>query len=321
MLQCLFHCRPFRDDLGGQQLGASFLGDRAKALLTAYTDAQSTDTRVRARLAELLDQLLRQAGFAGGSQQDAAECLMHLFLSVDQGRMQARVCGASAVASVESMILCDVSDEAQVAADAPPVLASMIVASLTGDSAIAEAPRALVIRVENVYEHGGQYFAVDARADWAGFPVELTVREAPDLQPQYTVACFVSHISDRATDARRRMRSGHYIAYVQCEGHWFELNDDQVTALSAPPTRVPYLVFLVRTDARRRVRGKQSALTSDGRMLELLQQRAEQCAGVAAAAGSEPSQKRARIDVTESAGRRRNRTGREQDWTGRDQTG
>ena len=39
---------------------------------------------------------------------------MHLLLAIDGGEMQKRVCGANAVASVESMILCEVADEAQV---------------------------------------------------------------------------------------------------------------------------------------------------------------------------------------------------------------
>jgi hypothetical protein len=39
---------------------------------------------------------------------------MHLLLSIDRGEMQKRVCGADAVASVESMILCGIADEAQV---------------------------------------------------------------------------------------------------------------------------------------------------------------------------------------------------------------
>ena len=39
---------------------------------------------------------------------------MHLLLSIAGGDMQRRVCGANAAASVESMILCEIADEAQV---------------------------------------------------------------------------------------------------------------------------------------------------------------------------------------------------------------
>ena len=58
--------------------------------------------------------------------------------------------------------------------------------------------------------------------------VELTVRDAPDST--YTVAAYVAHINDAQVDARERMRFGHYIAYVCCEGIWFEINDQQVHA-------------------------------------------------------------------------------------------
>ena len=97
------------------------MGDNVRALLTAYLDAEATDASVRVRLASYVEQMLRQTGFPGGVQQDAAECLMHLLLSIDQGQMQRRVCGANAVASVESMILCEIADEAQVARGAAPV--------------------------------------------------------------------------------------------------------------------------------------------------------------------------------------------------------
>ena len=173
---------------------------------------------------------------------------------------------------------------AQVASEAAPVpINSLLTTSLTGDQAIAESVPALVARVENIYESGGEYFAVDARADWTGFPIELTVREAPNAHPQYNVAGFVAHISDPSAEARQRMRSGHYVAYVQCNGNWFELDDSRVTALSDPPARFPYLVFLVRCDARRRVKSKQTHGTSELKMLELLQLRAAACTAARAA--------------------------------------
>ena len=113
--QCLLHCRPFRHDLEAtQQDGASFTGDKLKALFDVYKDGAATTSQVSPRLLDFVAQVLRQAGFAGGTQQDAAECLMHLLLSIDRGEMQQRVCGANAVASVESMILCEIADEAQV---------------------------------------------------------------------------------------------------------------------------------------------------------------------------------------------------------------
>ena len=203
-----------------------------------------TEAGVKLQLASYVAQMLRQAGFAGGAQQDAAECLMHLFSGIDQGQMQSRVCGANAAASVESLILCEFAEEAEAAREAAPVsIACLLQTSLTGDQAIKESVPSLVVRVENIYVRGEEYFAVDARADWASFPIELTVREAPDEHPRYDVAGFVAHISDPTVEPRRRMRSGHYIAYVKFEDVWFELDDSRVTALSAPPARFPYLVF------------------------------------------------------------------------------
>ena len=55
---------------------------------------------------------------------------------------------------------------AQVSRGAPPVsITSLLVSSLTGDQAIAEAVPALIVRVENIYESGGDYFAVDAKVE------------------------------------------------------------------------------------------------------------------------------------------------------------
>ena len=95
--------------------------------------------------------------------------MMHLFQCIDGGRMQERICGAYAAMSVDGMIMCSAEDEAKVGRDAPPVsMANLLLTSLTGGQAIQAAPPALVIRVENIYDLGGQdYFAVDARADWS----------------------------------------------------------------------------------------------------------------------------------------------------------
>ena len=112
--QCLFHCAPFRKDLENQAPGASFSGDRLRDLWTVYQQEAITEMDIMAPLAAWVEQLLLQSGFAGGSQQDAAECLMHILHSVDHGEMQRRVCGANAAASVENMVMCQIAAEAQV---------------------------------------------------------------------------------------------------------------------------------------------------------------------------------------------------------------
>ena len=114
MSQCLLHCRPFRHDLEGQADGASYLGDCLAALLNEYKRGDATAADIRLPLTAWIGQVLSHASFAAGSQQDAAECLMHLLLGIDGGEMQKRVCGANAVASVESMILCEIADDAKV---------------------------------------------------------------------------------------------------------------------------------------------------------------------------------------------------------------
>ena len=112
--QCLLHCRPFRTDLEMQQMGASYLGDRLKSLWEVYKHKNAIAAEIAQPLASWVDQVCDHASFAVGAQHDAAECLMHLLLGIDRGEMQKRVCGANAVASVESMILCEIAEDAQV---------------------------------------------------------------------------------------------------------------------------------------------------------------------------------------------------------------
>ena len=76
------------------------MGDQLKGLFCEYEREDAKVIDVVAPLTAWVDQVLRQTGFAAGSQQDAAECLMHLLLSTAQGNMQWRVCGANAVASL-----------------------------------------------------------------------------------------------------------------------------------------------------------------------------------------------------------------------------
>ena len=143
------------------------MGDSLRNLWAKYREAAATHEEVCVPLLALVQQILRQTGFPGGVQQDAAVCLMHLLQAVDGGRMQQRVCSALAAASLENMILCRASTEAQVSRDAPPVsMGQMLTASLTDEQGLSEDPAALVLRVENIYEQSDQYFAVDAQAVW-----------------------------------------------------------------------------------------------------------------------------------------------------------
>ena len=274
VVQCLLHCSPFRHDLEKQPQGASFMGDCLRNLWTRYQNLSVSRLDLQLPLTAFVQQLLRHSGFAGGVQQDAAECLMHLLQAVDEGRMQRRVCGSYAAASLDGMILCRTVTEAHISSQAPAVsMANMLVGCLTDDQAMQEDPPALVIRVENIYELDGQYFAVDASADWTVATLELGVLDRPDATISYSVAGFISHVHSGEVEAARRMKAGHYIAYLHVGSTWFEANDAHITQLEAPPIAFPYLVFLTRA-RHKRILGKQG-ITSDPCMVELLQARAQ----------------------------------------------
>jgi hypothetical protein len=274
VVQCLFHCAPFRNDLELQPAGASFMGDCLQNLWTTYKLESASQLDLQPPLLAMVQQILRHTGFAGGIQQDAAECLMHLLQSVDGGRMQQRVCGAYAVASLENMILCRTTAEAHVSRNAPSVsMGQMLVAALTDDQAMQEDPAALVVRVENIYEQQEQYFAVDAAADWDVDLLEFSMLGNEESIGTYRVAGYVAHVHNGDVDALQRMRSGHYVAYLHVGGVWYEADDNNITRVRGSPSRFPYIVFLTRVQQRRR-RTKQ-AITGDSFVSELLQARAQ----------------------------------------------
>ena len=324
VLQCFYHCEPFRHDLEQQSEGVSFMGDHLRSLWSTYQSPSTSEPELIVPLSGVVGQILRHSGFPGGVQQDAAECLMHILLAVDGGRMQQRVCGAYAVASVENMILCSAAAEAQVSREAHAVqMSDLLVASLTGDSALREHPPAVLVRVENTYEQHGQHFSVDARAAWNTSSLPLTLLDQPGVSMPYDVAGYVAHIHNGDADAMQRMKSGHYIALVCAQGVWYEINDAIVTRLHSPPSHFPYIVFLKRVAHKRR-RGKH-AITPDTLLQELLEARAalsshtNQLQGSAECSTGAGTSSAGHGDrASQSTGRVQNRTGRIQD---RDPTG
>ena len=202
------------------------MGDCLHNLWVKYRDASSTHGDALTPLSALVQQIRKQAGFSGGAQQDAAECLMHVLQAVDGGRMQQRVCGAYAAASLENMIMCRTQPEAQVSRDAPPVrMGEMLISALTDEQGLGEDPPALVIRVENIYEQSNEYFAVDAQAAWDFEHLDVTVLGRADTTATYRVTGYVAHVHSGEADAMQRMRSGHYVAYLHVDGEWYEADD------------------------------------------------------------------------------------------------
>jgi hypothetical protein len=224
VVQCLLHCTPFRHDMELQAVGSSYLGDRLKELWALYRQQNATRRSLHTKLAALVEQVLSHTGFLEGRQQDAAECLMYLLGAVDGGRMQERVCMAYAAATVEGMILCTASAEAQVSSEAPPVsMGNLLTGSLTDDQALREAPPALIIRVENIYEQNDVYFSVDALASWDATRLELTVMGDDSNTVVYKVSGYVAHVYHGDVDARQRMSSGHYVAYMNMDDTWYRV--------------------------------------------------------------------------------------------------
>ena len=69
------------------------MGDSLKGFWEVYSHKNAVDDATSLHLlAAWVNQVCRQATFALGSQHDAAECLMHILLSVDRGEMQKRQC-------------------------------------------------------------------------------------------------------------------------------------------------------------------------------------------------------------------------------------
>ncbi len=78
------------------------------------------------------------------------------------------------------MLPCPADESAQVSRAAGMVdMAGLLMSTLTGEQATAEAAAGLAVRVDNVYEVEGAYFSVDAQADWSRTNFGITVRDAP----------------------------------------------------------------------------------------------------------------------------------------------
>ena len=85
----------------------------------------------------------------------------------------------------------------------------------TGDRCLNQAPDALVIRIENTYEQGGEHFWVDLDVKWPSDSCTLTVNN--DAQPyvDYDVQSYLVHRPQKELPVSEGRKSGHYLAYFK----------------------------------------------------------------------------------------------------------
>jgi hypothetical protein len=110
--------------------------------------------------------------FAAGQQNDAEECLGEI---LNAAELRGELCGMAAGAAAHGgVVMCELDEAARVSARAAPVdIQGLLVQTLTGDKALGQAPPLLLLRVENIYNVGGEDFYVDARASWPSAPIDL----------------------------------------------------------------------------------------------------------------------------------------------------
>ena len=106
----------------------------------------------------------------------------------------------------------------------------------TGDGCLKRAPPALAIRINNIYEQGGEEFWVDAKVAWPIEAVTLTIMNDAEPQAEYDVQAYLVHRHEDGAPVSRGMRSGHYVAYFRYGTSWYLADDSKVTMLTEGPT-------------------------------------------------------------------------------------
>ena len=277
-------------DLLLQVDGASHMGDRLRSLLCVLRQEEASAAQLLPPLTDLVQYILNYAGWYGGAQQDAGELLMHVLNSVDGGTMASRVCCAGGEGHVAGIRLVTPPEDAESSGLGVAVpIASLLLAALTGDQALADAPEALVLQVGQSYEHSGELFPVDAQVDWGDNVFHLTCAGVA-ASTCYRVAGYVRHIALPDVPVAARMRSGHYISYLHSGDMWYEADDSRIMQYSMPPTAFPYLVFLTRVDSTAHGKRKRCA-EEDDEVARILSKRARVSAsshvrGLCSGAGS-----------------------------------
>ena len=273
VLQCIFHCDPLASALRRPR-ALGIIDTALQNLLQEYVASGNRTFDVICPT-NVINEMCRHAGFALGRQQDAAECLRQLLC---YSPVLGSLCDSGAAAVDGSVLLCYTPDAARVARAASAVdMQALLLEATTGETALERSPDALMLRIENTYEEGGELFWVDALAKWPDGPYPITTKEAVQAQRDYDVQAYLVHRHDAGADVSSGVRSGHYVAYFKCDDAWYRADDEQVSRLSDPPTEFPYVVFLTRSD--RKGGWHLAALTKRGKDLEKARRTASSASG------------------------------------------
>ena len=269
VLQCIFHCEPLASNLFSAARQSGVIKPALQDLFAEYVASGVSTADVISPVA-FLDKFRRQSlTFAVGRQQDAHECLRHILQYTGLGQ---EFCDCQAQVADGSVVICFAPEVAQISAESGPLDAkALLLEATTGDGALGKGAQALIIRLENTYEQGGDKFWVDAEVEWPEDSLTLTVANDEEPQVEYDVQGYLVHKPPqfskeekeqedlgqyhRLLEARRRAfegrNSGHYIAYFKHGAAWYRADDSNVEMLPEKPKEFPYVVFLARSDRGR----------------------------------------------------------------------
>ena len=63
----------------------------------------------------------------------------------------------------------------------------------TGEGSLKQAPPALAIRINNIYEQGGGEFWVDAQVEWSSEAITITIANDAEPEAEYDVQAYLVH--------------------------------------------------------------------------------------------------------------------------------
>ena len=189
--------------------------------------------------------LLRwQCSDGGGCQQDAAEQLANLLTMTG---MDVALGVRRADLAVAGQLICKAPARTEISGTAVPVDMHEVVLDALRQHNSSEAPKLLVLCLDNTYTVCGVACWVTARVAWSAASLSLKLTHGGSAEAVYRFRGCVVHRHGAPTPAQG-MLTGHYVAYlfygsVQ-EPVWLEADDDRVRRVSTAPSTYPYIVFL-----------------------------------------------------------------------------